>query len=143
MTDHVRNKVIIDTEQCWKIWYLKESIYMLGFNNLSRPSIEINNTWESLIKKENWVSITWLSRLKCLSGNSFYLTNLWVRSYKKKKNALHQKWTSVEWINRYKISCCINNRMRTAYLWIKDSVWNSQTWGIENSMTETQLRWGN
>ena len=63
MADHIRtekgkhlplwDKVeIIDRMEHWRIRSLKESAYMLGYNDLlSRPSIELNTIWEVIIKK--------------------------------------------------------------------------------------------
>ena len=43
---------IIDRAEHWRIRRLKESAHMLGYNDLlSRPSIELNTIWESIIKK--------------------------------------------------------------------------------------------
>ena len=43
---------IIDWAEHWRIRRLKESAYMLGYNDLlSRPSIELNTIWEPIIKK--------------------------------------------------------------------------------------------
>ena len=63
MVDHIRkekghhlplwDKVeIIDRAEHWRIRCLKESAYMLGYNDLlSRSSIELNTIWEPIIKK--------------------------------------------------------------------------------------------
>ena len=46
---------IIDREEHWRIRYLKESAYMLGYSELlSRLSIEMNTIWESIIKNVWW-----------------------------------------------------------------------------------------
>ena len=43
---------IIDRAEHRRIRRLKESAHMLGYNDLlSRPSIELNTTWEPIIKK--------------------------------------------------------------------------------------------
>ena len=43
---------IIDRAEHWRIRRLKESAYMLGYNDLlSRPSMELNAIWEPIIKK--------------------------------------------------------------------------------------------
>ena len=42
----------IDRAEHWRIRRLKESVHMLGYNDLlSRPSTEMNTIWESIIKK--------------------------------------------------------------------------------------------
>ena len=46
---------IIDRTKLWRIRRLKESAYILGYNDLlSRPSIELNTIWEPIIKKARW-----------------------------------------------------------------------------------------
>ena len=45
---------IIDRGEHWRIRRLKESAHMLGYNDLSRPSIELNTIWELIIKKARW-----------------------------------------------------------------------------------------
>ena len=43
---------IIGRAEHWRIRCLKESVHMLGYNDLlSRPSIELNTIWEPIIKK--------------------------------------------------------------------------------------------
>ena len=43
---------IIDSDEHWRIRFLKESAHMLGYSDLlSRPSREINTIWEPIIKK--------------------------------------------------------------------------------------------
>ena len=43
---------IINREEHWRIRCLKESAHMLSYSDLlSRPSIEMNTIWESIIKK--------------------------------------------------------------------------------------------
>ena len=43
---------IIDRAEHWRIRRLKLSAHMLGYSDLlSRPSIELNTIWESIIKK--------------------------------------------------------------------------------------------
>ena len=43
---------IIDRAEHWRIRCLKESVHMLGYNDLlSRPSIELNTIWEPIMKK--------------------------------------------------------------------------------------------
>ena len=42
-------------DEHWRIRRLKESAHMLGYNDLlSRPSIELNTIWETIIKKARW-----------------------------------------------------------------------------------------
>ena len=46
---------IIDRAEHWRIRHLKESVHMLGYNDLlSRPSIDLKKIWESIIKKARW-----------------------------------------------------------------------------------------
>ena len=43
---------IIDREEHWRIRHLKVAAHMLCYSDLlSRPSIEINTIWESIIRK--------------------------------------------------------------------------------------------
>ena len=43
---------IIHRAEHWRIWHLKESAHMVGYNDqLSRPSIETDIIWEPIIKK--------------------------------------------------------------------------------------------
>ena len=43
---------IIDRTEHWRIRRFKESAHMLSYNDLlSRPSIELNTIWETIIKK--------------------------------------------------------------------------------------------
>ena len=43
---------IIDRVEHWMIRRLKESAHMVGYSDLlSRPSIELNTIWDSIIKK--------------------------------------------------------------------------------------------
>ena len=52
---------ITDRAECWRIRRLKESVYMLGYNDLlSRPSIELNTIWELIIKKARWKKKIWI-----------------------------------------------------------------------------------
>ena len=48
---------IFDTEEHWKRRRLKEAANMLGYGGLlSRPSIEMNTTWESILKRPNQIA---------------------------------------------------------------------------------------
>ena len=56
---------IIDREEHWRIQRLKESVHMLGYNDLlSRPSIEMNTIWEPIIK-----NVRFLKNLNMSTGN--------------------------------------------------------------------------
>ena len=49
---------VIDRDEHRRIRHLKESAHMLGYTDLlSRPSIEINTIWESIIKKVRFKKI--------------------------------------------------------------------------------------
>ena len=49
---------IINRAKHWSIRHLKESAHMLDYDDLlSRPSIEMNTTWEPIIKKVKWKKI--------------------------------------------------------------------------------------
>ena len=61
MADHIwkekgnhlllRDEEIIDRAEHWRIRHLKESAYMVGYNDpLSRPSIVMSTIWEPIIK---------------------------------------------------------------------------------------------
>ena len=49
---------IIDRAEHSRIRRLKESAHMVGYNDLlSRPSVEKNTIWESMIKKVRWKNL--------------------------------------------------------------------------------------
>ena len=50
---------IIDRKEIWSIRCPKEAAYMLGYSDLlSRPNIEMNTIWESIIKMVRFLKIT-------------------------------------------------------------------------------------
>ena len=52
MLTNITSYEIIDRAEHCRTRRLKESAHMLGYNDLlSRPSIELNTTWEPIIKK--------------------------------------------------------------------------------------------
>ena len=62
---------IIDKVEHWRIKCLKESVHMLGYNDLlSRPSIELNTIWQPIIKKARRKESEYELRQKIIHNSS-------------------------------------------------------------------------